>query len=222
MHRTRLVVAAVVASICLAAAPAANAGPLWEFTTAGNSYTNGSWIFATPFSVNSAATVTGLGYYADPFNGFVDANEVALYQCADAACSTTGTLIASATVTNIYPLTGHFRYVTIDPLALEVGVSYEVVGSSHGNNYTWNDTGFAVDPAVSLIVTGSQVGRWQTGTALTFLNFGQGDIPGQDGFWGANVFIGPPTFTSVPEPGSSMLLLGLGLVGLSAWRKRRQ
>jgi hypothetical protein len=68
-------------------------------------------------------TVTGLGYYADPLTGNVDGKQVAFYQCADAACLTTGTLLAQTTVTNVFPLFDHFRYVTISPINLVAGTS---------------------------------------------------------------------------------------------------
>src|SRR5580704_13298299 len=82
--------------VLISAAPA-GATPLWEFTTAGGSFTNNTWDFATAFAVTTTVSASGLGYYADPNNGFVNSNPVALYLCADAACDSTGTLIASAT-----------------------------------------------------------------------------------------------------------------------------
>ena len=189
-------------------AGAAHASPLWEFTTVGNSFTNGSWDFATSFTANKNVTVSG--------------NAVSLYQCSNSTWTGTGTLLASATVTNAYPLLGHFRYVTISPFALLAGMSYQVAGVSSENNYTWNDPGFATDPAISLIALGGQVGRWQSGTTADFLNYGQSDLGSADGYWGPNVFIGEATFTQVPEP-SELALFGLGLaiIGGLAIRRRR-
>lgn len=208
----------------LAASPAL-AGPGWEFTSPGNSFTNGVWDFATAFTVNSNVTASGLGYYADPVTGNVDGNAVALYECADAGCLTTGTLLASATVTNIYPINGHFRYVTIAAVTLQAGHSYEVAGVSNQDNYTWNDPGFAVDPALTILTTSGQASRWQSLSTPDFIT-GSGflDLGGQDGYWGPNVFLGDAGgFTGgVPEPASwAMMVGGFGLIG-GAMRARRK
>ncbi|MDE2335552.1 MAG: DUF4082 domain-containing protein [Rhodospirillales bacterium] len=202
--------------------PAAYATPAWTFTSAGNSYTNGSWAFGTAFTVNSDVTASGLGYYADPVTGNVNGNTVGLYQCADVACSTTGTLLAQVNVTNTYALNDFFRYVTINPINLTAGTSYEVVGVSLSDNYTWNDPGFTVNPAISLISDGNgNTTRWTSGTSLTFLNSIQNDLTNQDGYWGPNVFLGQPTFASVPEP-ASFAVVGFGLAALGLVRRRRR
>jgi len=205
----------------MAAAGAANATAAWEFSAPGNDFSNGTWDFASAFTVNTTVTASGLGYYASPTNGQVASNPVALYQCADVNCDSTATLIASATVTNIYPLNGHFRFVTIDPITLNPGVGYEVAGVSNGDNYTWNDTGFATNAAVTLTSISGGTTRWQSLGTPDFLNYTNTAQIEQDGFWGPNVYLGAATgFTDVPEPATWSMLIG-GVFGIGAMIRRR-
>ena len=224
MRILRLLAAATVAT--LMAGSAAEAAVAWEFTTTGNTGTNGTWDFATAFTVNSAVTVTGLGYFADPATGNVDGNPVAFYQCANASCTSTGTLLTSTTVTNAYPVVGHFRFVTVAPITLTVGESYEVAGVSNADNYAWNDIGYTVNPAISLVQgLSGQNSRWQAlGTPDFLTTSGAADLGSEDGFWGANVFFGTPTFTgTVPEPATwVMFILGFGAVGFMMRNARRR
>ncbi len=124
-------------SLLLLGALIAYAGPTsaWEFTTPGNSYTNGSWAFGAVFTVNDAPiTVTALGYYDDAADGFVSSHDLALYDMS-------GTPLAAITVTGVNPLVGHFRYADIEPLRLSANTQYEVVGVSQDDLYTWRDAG---------------------------------------------------------------------------------
>jgi hypothetical protein len=222
MKLRSLLLTAAAATLAMTTSSAALAGSAWEFTSAGNSFTNGTWDFATAFSVNSDVVASGLGYYADPVTGNADGNQVALYQCADAGCLTTGTLLATATVTNVYPLTGHFRYVTIAPITLHAGVSYEVAGVSNSDNYTWADPGFHTDGAITILNSSGQYSRWLSDgnpdflTGSPFLDRGN-----DDGYWGPNVFLGAASFT--PEPGTwALMLLGFGGAGLALRSSRRR
>ncbi len=187
--------------------------PLGNSIRPATAINNNNWIFADAFTVTSTVTASGLGYYADPSNGQVDANQVALYKCDTAGCFTTATLLATATVTNIYPLNGHFRYVTISPVTLTPG-DYEVSGVSHGDNYTWNDIGFHTDPS---IVYPLSMTRWQLsgGNSPDFLNYVNNNEIETDGFHGPNVYLGSAGgFTGTPEPASwALMIAGFGLVG---------
>jgi hypothetical protein len=215
----RLATLLTFAGIAATTTSAALAGPAWEFTSASQSFNNDNWIFANSFTVVSNVTVSGLGYYADPNNGQVDNNLVALYRCDTAGCLTTATQLASATVTNAYPINGHFRYVTVPTLTLTPG-DYEVSGVSVGNNYTWNDAGFHTDPSIVY-----NDNRWVlTGGSGNpdFINTVQNDV--SDGYWGPNLFFGDAGgFTGgVPEPATwSLMIGGFGLVGGALRASRR-
>lgn len=197
------------AAAVLLSAGMAQAQSAYEFTTPGHSFSNGSWDFGWTFTANQGLVVSGLGYYADPTNGFVNQNEVALYDSL-------GTLLASATVDNTYALTGHFRYVTIAPLTLVAGQTYQIDGVSHSDNYTWNDAGFSTYSGITYVSN-----SWVSGSSPVFQTEVQTDTSA--GYHGPNLYFGEPVFTNaVPEPQTyALLLAGLGAIGWAA-RRRRQ
>src|SRR6478672_12292896 len=139
---------AAFAAVSLSFVTPAAAQQAWDFTSASHSFTNGSWDFGNRFTVLNPVTVSGLGWYADPITGNVDANPVALYSCDNAGCTTTGSLLAQVTVDNTYAIQGHFRFVTIAPITLLPG-DYLIDGISDTNNYTWNDVGFFTNPNIT-------------------------------------------------------------------------
>lgn len=177
--------------IAMFSASVANAGPAWEFSTSGQSFSNGSWNFSNNFIANSNVSVTGLGYYADPNSGIVG-NNVALFDSS-------GTLLASAYVDNTNPLFGHFGYVTIAPVNLIAGNTYQIAGVSNSTNYTWDNPGFATDPSITYLSNQYLSAISSTPVFVNSSNqTGVNDV--SNGYFGPNLFLGAPTFASVPEP----------------------
>lgn len=202
---------AIIAASLVGGAGVAQAQAAFEFTNPGHSFTNGSWNFGWNFKANETVTVSGLGYYADPINGFADQNQVALY-------NSEGSLLASAIVDNTYALLGHFRYVTIAPITLTAGQTYQIDGVSHGDNYTWDDAGFATNSAINYVSN-----SWTSTSATTPFFQTNTQVDSDHGFHGPNLFLGAPVFTApVPEPETyALLLAGLGFIGFMS-RRRKQ
>ena len=192
----------VLAALLTCFAGVSLAGTFWEFDSPANSNTNNTWAFGNTFTVNNTITVTALGYYDENGDGFIDPHEVGIYSAG-------GALLASTIVTSADPLVGHWRYAAIAGLTLTAGLSYEIVGVSHGDNYTWNDPGFVVDPNITYTGNG-----WDVSSVLV-MPTQQNDVT--DGYWGANAEFGS---TTTPEPGTIGMMLGAGLLGLLTLRRR--
>jgi len=96
-------------------------------------YTQGSYIAGFAFRVNSAISITQLGFYDSNLTGVAETfvnSAVGVYDLS------TNTLLTSTTMHASDPATGLFRYVTITPLALNTKDTYAIVGVTGTNYYT--------------------------------------------------------------------------------------
>jgi len=191
-------------AIAMTSGPGARAQvAAWEFAAPGNSFSNGSWNFGANFTTTQAFTVTALGFYNDASLGIDTSygNPVALY-------TSTGGLLAQATVVASDPQIGNFVYAPITPIVLAAG-SYQIDGVSNNSNYTWNDPGFATAPGV--IYDGNTWTPVNLGDPPAFQNYVQNDVT--DGYWGPNLLLTP--YAPGPVPGAGLAgLAALALAGL--------
>ncbi len=171
-------------------------------TVFGNDGFSVGWAFA----VNADISVTELGYYNRiriiPDVGAVGmgfSHEVGLY-------STSGILLASATVNPSDPLINGFRYTAIPQLALSANTHYIIAGLN------LVDTDGYI--AASSFSTPSEItfleGRLIQSTSLAFPSF-------TANVGGASIF-GPNFRYSIPEP-SIFILLGGALLGWIFFQK---
>ena len=204
-------IALIAAVGCIAALSARADVPALAITIPGafTDYGASTWNLGWSFTVNSPATVYGLGNIDIDTNAFGGTpQKVGLWD-------STGTLLASVSVDSTGTLVDNWRFESITPLDLTVGQTY-VVGGQGGAKYT-GLTAITVDPSI-------------TYTSDLYLSLALGDpltepvntegltTPASAGFFGANMELTPTTPT--PEPGT-LALAGLGVAGFLAARRRK-
>jgi len=171
-----------------------------EFTSPTVDFTNGTWSLGFVFDVLNDVEVTSLGFYDDLGNDLTERHEVGIFDSS-------GNLLVSTFVSPGDSLVGHFRYDSIAPFFLAAGTGYRIAATTGSENYTWEPTGFVVDPNISFVTDAF--------TFSTTLVFPTSSTP-LTGWFGPNFQL-----QAVPEP-ATMLLLGGGLAGMLARRRSKK
>jgi len=197
----------------------ASSAPAVSFTglNASDTFPGGAFSLGFEFSTNSAIDVTALGFFdADLVNptyvGLDDCTgcgEVGIY-------NSTGTLLVSTTVTTSGTQVGDFIYATVPTTLLAAGQDYFIVAETGNSTYTFDTTGFSVNPNIDYIQD-----AYTNGSSLAFPTSTDGITAVEGGgVFGPN-FEETTAASPVPEPSSlSLLALALGLVAFCATRKR--
>ena len=151
--------------------------------------------------------VTRLGFYDTSGDGLESSHDIGIWAESGGAPLATATLSAGTGAT----LEAEFRWVDLVlPLLLNANTSY-VIGA------TFVDFDFSdgardtalIDPMFSVVDAAYYAG----GAGLNFPNI---QYPNLQGFFGPNL----SGIASVPDGGSALALLGLGMIGLSTLRRK--
>jgi hypothetical protein len=186
-----------------------------SFTGVTTNFTNGSWSLGYEFSTNTAINVTALGFYDATLTG----GDVGLGNCDGCGkvgiYNSSGKLLVSGIATTSGTLVGDFYYVTVPTTTLAAGKNYYVVAETGNADYTYNTTGFTVDPHINYLQD-----AYVSSSSLAFPTLSDGYTAAEGGAWfGAN-FEESGAVSATPEP-SSILLLGTSFLAAAGIMKRK-
>jgi len=200
MNRLLVLLSATLVLLSASAARADTAGV--SFTSPGTAFNNGvGFSLGFAFTATGDFTVDALGYFDN--NGLTEVHQVGLY-------NSSGTLLATATVSGSGTQVGFFNYTPISDVDLIAGQSYQVVGTSGViDPYAFDPVGFTT---ASNVTFDNSV--YTPGDTLAFGTSTDSNI----GYFGPN--FEEVSASTVPEP-STLALFGTGLLSACGLVRRR-
>jgi Domain of unknown function (DUF4082) len=202
---TASTVALGIALLSSAAANAAAINPqLFYSQNMGESLGNPPFTLGWDFTANKSLSVNALGFFDDSQDGLAESHDIGLWDSS-------GSLLASTTVTTTDQLTNQWRYSAVSTVTLTAGNTY-YVGALYLDG---NDPNvFAGDSGV-VTTTANITYLESTYEAGNTLSFSTSSVSGGPGYFGPNF-----SASAVPEPPIwAMMLLGFASLGFAGYRK---
>jgi hypothetical protein len=207
-HLLRLAALSAFAGLALAQVPA-----ITGFTgaTAFGSINDTAQTIGFTFTANSSLIVSALGFWEQNTGAnLTQTHQVGLW-------TSTGTLLASATVAVNGAVTGNWRYATISPVTLTAGQSY-TVGSAITSPFT--DTFSRVDVPGGTITSSPLISVTSSALNASAAGFSFPGVADPIAFarLGPNLMVqaAPPPPTAVPISPVALIAIGAGLALLAA------